>query len=71
VAQNRLARLLFTGRGLPADPIEGAAWHLIARAQGVADPMLDDFLAKLNKEDQAAAEKRAALRVGGKPPPHT
>jgi TPR repeat protein len=71
VAQNRLARILFTGRGLPTDPVEGAAWHLLARAQGLADPLLDDFLNKLSKDDQAAAEKRAAARVGGKLPPHT
>ena len=71
VAQNRLARLYANGAVVGSDPVQAAKWHLLARAQGVADPLLDDLLAKLSKDDQAAAEKRAAARVGGKLPPHT
>ena len=32
IAQNRLARVFATGRGLPADPVEAIKWHLISKA---------------------------------------
>jgi hypothetical protein len=59
IAQNRLARLLFTGRGLPADPVRGAMWHILARSAGLNDPFLDTELAKLTPEQHAEAEKLA------------
>ena len=32
------------GRGVKADPVQAARWHLIARAGGDSDPFLDDFV---------------------------
>ena len=59
IAQNRLAHILFRGRGLPADPVQAAQWHLIAKAAGNGDIALDDMVAKLKPDDRAAAEKAA------------
>ncbi len=59
VAQNRLAHILFRGRGLPADLVQAARWHLVAKAGGNGDVILDDLVAQLKPEDRAAAEKAA------------
>ena len=61
IAQDRLARILMAGRGMPADPTEAIKWHLIAKAGGGKDPMLDDFAAKQTPEVRDAAEKKAKL----------
>lgn len=55
-AQNRLARAYQTGLGVAANNAEAMKWHLIARAGGVADPMLDKVLAGLPVTDQRRAE---------------
>ena len=45
--------------GMKADPIEGAKWHLIAKAVGDTNLELDDFVAKMDATARATAEKRA------------
>jgi TPR repeat protein len=59
IAQNRLARMLAFGRGLPADALQATKWHLIAKAGGDGDPMLDEFIARQKPELRDAAEKAA------------
>jgi TPR repeat protein len=59
VAQNRLARLYANGAAVPADPVQAAKWHLLAREAGVSDFTLDLMLAKLTPEQRAAADKAA------------
>jgi TPR repeat protein len=59
VAQNRLARVLAAGRGVPADPVEAAKWHLVARARGESDVWLEGFLQQLTPEQQQASKKQA------------
>jgi hypothetical protein len=59
VAQNRLARCLSAGAGVAADPIEAAKWHLIAKAGGIEDEVLDKAMAKLSRADRTEAKKRA------------
>jgi TPR repeat protein len=59
VAQDRLARILMAGRGMPADATEAVKWHIIAKAGGDNDPELDAFAAKQSPPVRAAAEKAA------------
>jgi uncharacterized protein len=59
VAQNRYARCLHHARGVAASPIEAAKWHLIAKSNGIEDPVLDQALAKLSKPDRTKAEQAA------------
>ena len=59
VAQNRLARILATGRGLPADPIAATKWHTIAKADGASDVWLEDFMQRIKDTERAAGENRA------------
>jgi len=42
VAQDRLARILADGRGVPKNPVEAVKWRLISKARGETDLMLDD-----------------------------
>ena len=37
VAQNRLAHILASGLGAPADPVAATKWHLISKARGETD----------------------------------
>jgi len=59
IAQDRLARILMAGRGVPADPIEAVKWHLVAKAAGDNDPELDAFAAKQPQAVRDAANKAA------------
>lgn len=59
VAQNRLARCLSQGKGLEKNLIEAAKWHLIAKAAGLDDEVLEALYKKLSKADKLAAEKAA------------
>ena len=70
VAQDRFARILADGRGAPANPVEATKWHLISKARGETDLMLDDFVNKLDPTTRAAGEKAAKpwLDVLKKPP---
>ncbi len=59
IAQNRLARILMAGRGMPADPTQAIRWHIIAKAAGAGDPELDLFASKQPQAVRDAAEKAA------------
>jgi hypothetical protein len=64
VAQNRVARLLATGRGIPKDVVEAMKWHLLARAAGLKDSWLDGELAKLTPEERLKVEQILRQYVG-------
>jgi TPR repeat protein len=57
VAQNRVARILVAGRGLPKDLIEAMKWHLLARAGGLKDAWLDFQLAALSNEEKQGVDE--------------
>jgi TPR repeat protein len=57
--QSRLALMYATGRGIKADPVEAARWHLIARAGGNNDQYLDEFMRNMKPSDRAMAENKA------------
>jgi hypothetical protein len=59
IAQNRVARILSAGRGMPADPVAAIKWHLISKAGGATDLSLDDFMRRQTPDVRAAAEKAA------------
>jgi hypothetical protein len=59
IAQNRLARILMAGRGMPGDATEAVKWHLVSKAAGNSDPDLDVFAAKQTPSVRAAAEAAA------------
>jgi hypothetical protein len=59
IAQDRLARILMAGRGMPADPVEAVKWHIIAKAGGDHDAELEAFAAKQSKTVRDEAEKKA------------
>ncbi len=59
VAQNRLAWMYATGRGIKADPVEAGRWHLIAQAGGDNDQYLEDFMRNMKPTDRAMAENKA------------
>jgi uncharacterized protein len=59
IAQDRLARILADGLGLPADPVEATKWHLISRAGGETDLELDAFMDKLDPKTRGAGEAAA------------
>lgn len=63
IAQNRLAKLYQFGLALPPDMAEAAAWHMAARAQGLADTALDELLERLTPEQRTAAARLAADRI--------
>ena len=73
VAQNRLALMYATGRGIKADPVEAARWHLIAKAGGDNDQFLDEFMRKMkpdgsgHRREQGEALDRA--HEPGRPDP--
>ncbi len=59
VAQDRLARCYAFGAGVKNDPVEAAKWYLIAKAGGVEDAVLEQFVGKLGKADRLKAEQGA------------
>ena len=59
VAQNRLAWMYATGRGIKADPVEAVRWHEIAKAGGDSDPSLGEFMRNINPADRAMGENKA------------
>lgn len=60
IAQDRLAIILSQGLGgVPANPVEAAKWHLVSKADGETDLMLDDFVSHLDPKSRALAEKEA------------
>ena len=64
IAQNRLARVLVSGQGVPIDKIEGLKWHIVAKTAGKGDPALDEALASLSPEDRAKAQEAARKWLG-------
>lgn len=67
IAQNRLARILSTGEGVAANPVEAMKWHIIARTDGRGDPELDAYMARQKPEDRDAAEKAAKKWLATEP----
>ncbi len=59
IGQDRLARILADGRGAPKNPVEATKWHLISRARGETDILLDEYVGKLDPDTRAAGEKLA------------
>jgi hypothetical protein len=59
IAQNRLARVLAAGRGARANPVEATKWHIVAKAGGISDTWLDEFVQKLTPAEREAGEKAA------------
>ena len=51
IAQNRLAHLYVTGRGVPRDLVEAATWNRFAKAAGLEDAELDAATANLTPEE--------------------
>ena len=47
---------------MPANKIDAAAWHILAAAQGLTDPWLDDAFKDLTADERNRAEKLAAER---------
>jgi TPR repeat protein len=74
IAQNRLAQILVTGRGIAPDPVEAIKWHLVSKAGGATDLKLDEFVLRQDPETRAAGEKAAkawieALQAAHEPRP--
>ena len=72
-AQSRLALMYALGKGIKADPVEAARWHLIAKAGGANDQYLDDYVRKLKPADRTAGEDKAKpwiarMKVAGPSP---
>jgi TPR repeat protein len=65
IAQNRIARLIATGVGLPFNDVEAAKWHLLAKAAGVKDPQLEDMMSTMKPEELEKARGLAAAFPGG------
>ena len=61
IAQNRFARILATGRGMPADPAAAVKWHTIAKAGGTSDVWLEEFMRKIKDNERTAGENAARL----------
>jgi TPR repeat protein len=59
IGQNRLARMYMSGRGLAADPVLAVKWHTVAKANGLGDAQLDDFVNKQSAEIRAKGEAAA------------
>jgi hypothetical protein len=59
IAQDRLARILMAGRGMPADPTAAIKWHIVAKAGGAGDPDLDVFAGQQPQAIRDAAQKAA------------
>ena len=57
IAQNRLAHLYLTGRGVPKDLVLAALWHSFAKAAGREDPELDAATAKMTPEERQRLDK--------------
>jgi len=49
---------------VPANRVDAAAWHILAAAQGLSDPWLDNAFKDLNADERTRAEKLAAERLG-------
>ena len=58
-----------SGRGAPHNPVEATKWHLISKARGETDLLLDDFINSLDPDTRAAGEKAAKPWIDALKPP--
>ena len=71
VAQNRIARLYMTGRGVEKNPVEAARWHLLATEAGMPDAQVEAFAGSLSGQQLQRAQKLALdwrNKTGIRPP---
>lgn len=64
VAQNRLARLYASGRGVKVNIVEAMKWHILARAGGLSDSWLESKLPSLTAEERVAVEQAVQRFIG-------
>ncbi len=64
VAQNRLARILFAGRGLKQDRVEAAKWNILAASAGLRDARLDGESNKLTPDERKKVEQALKTYLG-------
>jgi TPR repeat protein len=57
IAENRLAHLYVSGRGVPKDLVEAATWNRFAKAAGIDDPDLDAATAGLTPEESKRVDE--------------
>jgi TPR repeat protein len=57
IAQNRLAHLYATGRGVSPSLVQAATWNRFARAAGIKDDELDALTANLSPAESAAVDQ--------------
>jgi TPR repeat protein len=50
IARNRLARMYAAGVGIAPNPILACMWHILAKAGGLEDKQLDDFMSRQTPE---------------------
>lgn len=68
-ARNRLAKLYWAGMGVEGDSIAAAAWYMLAKREGLVDPVMEDHLAGLSDDELEAARTRMAeIEQGGAQP---
>ncbi|RFB78710.1 tetratricopeptide repeat protein [Methylovirgula sp. 4M-Z18] len=67
LAENRVARIYATGRGLPQDLIQAGKWHVLARTAGVADQWLDDTLKQLTPDQWAEVQTQVRKFIANLP----
>ena len=72
IAQNRLAHLYVSGRGVPNDLVQAAIWNGLAKAAGIDDPDLDAATASLTPEENKRVDelirRQARSESVGRPP---
>jgi len=58
-----VAKLYMQGIGVEPDNEAAAAWYMLARGAGLADPIMEDFLDGLTEEEiKTALERSNRLR---------
>lgn len=68
-ARNRLAKLYWAGMGVEGDSIAAAAWYMLAKREGLVDPVMEDHLAGLSEAEREAARTRMVeIEQGGSGP---
>ncbi len=64
VAENRVARLLFAGRGLSEDRVEAMKWHILATSAGLRDAWLDTESEKLTPAERQKVQQALRAYLG-------
>jgi TPR repeat protein len=57
IAENRLAHLYVSGRGVTKDLVEAATWNRFAKAAGIDDPDLDAATASLTPDESKRVDE--------------